>query len=406
MPNHTWEISIAWRYLFSKKGHNAINIVSGVSAAAIAVVTAAMLCVLSVLNGFESLVEDMFSNFDPELRITAAQGKYFCTDDEQIAQLKELDCVQYVSEQIQETALVQYDSHQNPVTLLGIDEKFAQLTQINELIIDGKYATFDGDFERTVIGRGLAITLGLNAHFVGGLHLYAPKRTARVNLMRPDESFNEAFTFMAGVFAVNQVQYDDHYMLVSLPLARQLFDYKENEVTALAIKTNGNINKAQKEIQSLLGEEYIVADRYEQQASFFRIVHIEKLLTALLMIFILLIASFNTISSLSMLILEKQESIHILSHLGANEKQIQRIFLYEGWLISSLGAVCGLIIGLVICLVQEHFGLLKLGNGTDYIISAYPVVVQWADTILVAIIVLSLGYFAALIPSKKIHVTQ
>lgn len=406
MPNHTWEISIAWRYLFSRKGHNAINIVSGVSAAAIAVVTAAMLCILSVLNGFESLVEGMFSNFDPELRITATEGKYFCTDDEQIAKLNDLDCVQLISEQIQETALVQYDSHQTPVILLGTDENFEQLTDIHELIIDGKYETYDGDFERAVIGRGLAITLGLNAHFVGGLHLYAPKRTTRVNLMRADESFNEAFTFMAGVFAVNQVQYDDHYMLVSLPLARQLFNYNENEVTALAIKINGDVKKAQKEIQSLLGEDYIVANRYEQQASFFRIVHIEKLLTALLMVFILLIASFNTISSLSMLIIEKQESIHILSHLGANEKQIQRIFLYEGWLISSLGAISGLVIGLIICLIQEHFGLLKLGNGTDYIISAYPVVVQWIDVLLVAIIVILLGYLAALIPSKKIHTSQ
>lgn len=396
------ESKIAWRYLLSKKGHSAINIVSGVSAAAVAVVTAAMLCVMSVMNGFESLVENMFSEFDAELRITAAEGKYFSTTDPVIQALYTMECVETVSEQVIETALIQYREHRMPATLMGVDSAFQSLTHIDSILTDGQYSVYDGAFERTVMGRGLAIALGVNAHFVGGIHIYAPRRTQRVNMLRPDESFNEGTVFMAGTFAVNQLEYDDHVMLVSTELARSLFEYRVDEVTALGIKTRGNIRDAQKQIQALVGTDYIVANRYEQQADFYRIVRVEKLLTVLLMVFILLIASFNIISSLSMLILDKKESIAILSSIGASKAQIQRIFLYEGWMISSIGAGLGLIIGLVLCVSQEQWGWLTLGNGTEYVISAYPVVVQAADVLLVTVIVLSLGWIAAFIPSRKI----
>lgn len=396
------ESKIAWRYLFSKKGHSAINIVSGVSAAAVAVVTATMLCVMSVMNGFESLVEDMFSEFDPELRITAAEGKYFSTADPAIRALYTLDYVETVSEQVVETALIQYRDHRMPATLMGVDTAFQTLTHIDSILVDGQYSVYDGAFERTVMGRGLALALGVNAHFVGGVHIYAPRRTARVNMLRPDESFNEGTVFMAGTFAVNQLEYDDHVMLVSAELARSLFEYRADEVTALGVKTRGNIDRAQATIRKLLGEDYIVANRYEQQADFYRIVRVEKLLTVLLMVFILLIASFNVISSLSMLILDKKESIAILSSLGADRRQIQRVFRYEGWLISSLGAGLGLLIGLALCLTQEHYGWLTLGNGTEYVIRAYPVAVQTTDVLIVAAIVLTLGWIAAYIPSRKI----
>lgn len=396
------ESKIAWRYLLSKKGHSAINIVSGVSAAAVAVVTAAMLCVMSVMNGFESLVENMFSEFDAELRITAAEGKYFSTADPAIQALYTMEYVETVSEQVIETALIQYREHRMPATLMGVDSAFQSLTHIDSILTDGQYSVYDGAFERTVMGRGLAIALGVNAHFVGGIHIYAPRRTQRVNMLRPDESFNEGTVFMAGTFAVNQLEYDDHVMLVSTELARSLFEYRADEVTALGIKTRGNIRDAQKQIQTLVGTDYIVANRYEQQADFYRIVRVEKLLTVLLMVFILLIASFNIISSLSMLILDKKESIAILSSIGASKAQIQRIFLYEGWMISSIGAGLGLIIGLGLCVSQEQWGWLTLGNGTEYVISAYPVVVQAADVLLVTVIVLSLGWIAAFVPSRKI----
>lgn len=402
------ERHIAWRYIFSKKSHNAINIVSGVSAAAVGVVTAAMVCVLSVMNGFGSLIETMFSQFDPQLRITATTGKSFSIEDEAIQSVIALPCVELVSQTVEETALIRYKEHQLPAHLMGIDDNFQQLTQIDSIITDGTFSVFDGAFERAVLGQGLANQVGINAHFVGGIHVYSPKRTERVNLMRPDESFNEATVFISSTFAVNQVKYDDTYMLISLPLARYLFDYDSVTVTALNLQLSPDVTtrQAKKQIQHILGDNFRVLDRYEQQADFFRILKIEKLLTILLMAFILLIACFNIISSLSMLMIDKKEDIRILNNLGADLPTIRKIFLYEGWLISSLGAVIGLIVGLILSLIQEHFGLIKLGNGTQYVISAYPVQVQGLDILIVAIVVLLLGFVAAWYPVRKLQIDQ
>lgn len=393
------ELHIAWRYLFSKKGHNAINIVSGVSAAAVGVVTAAMVCVLSVMNGFGALVEHMFSEFDPEIRITAAEGKSFQLDTLPVQQALALPFVQATSEVVEEMALVRYKDHQQPARVMGVDSVFQQITHIDTIITDGYFSVFDGAFDRCVMGRGLATQIGVNAHFVGAVHLYAPKRLERVNMLRPDEAFLHEKAFMAGTFAVNQTSYDDQLLLVSLPLARRLFQYDTLTVTALELQldSKGHFSARQMKAQlrECLGEGYVVADRYEQQSDFFRILKIEKLLTALLLAFILLIACFNVIGSLSMLIIDKQDDICILRHLGATPQIIRRIFLCEGWFIIVLGAVFGLVIGLTICLLQQHLGLLKLGSGTDYVISAYPVLVQAVDVLAVAMIVLGMGFLAA-----------
>lgn len=393
------ELHIAWRYLFSKKGHNAINIVSGVSAAAVGVVTAAMVCVLSVMNGFGALVEQMFSEFDPEIRITAAEGKSFQLDTLPVQQALALPFVQATSEVVEEMALVRYKDHQQPARVMGVDSVFQQITHIDTIITDGYFSVFDGAFDRCVMGRGLATQIGVNAHFVGAVHLYAPKRLERVNMLRPDEAFLHEKVFMAGTFAVNQTSYDDQLLLVSLPLARRLFQYDTLTVTALELqldpKGHFSARQMKAQLRECLGEGYVVADRYEQQSDFFRILKIEKLLTALLLAFILLIACFNVIGSLSMLIIDKQDDICILRHLGATPQIIRRIFLCEGWFIIVLGAVFGLVIGLTICLLQQHLGLLKLGSGTDYVISAYPVLVQAVDVLAVAVIVLGMGFLAA-----------
>ena len=397
------EHRIAWRYLFSKKGHNAINIVSGVSAAAVGVVTAAMVCVMSVMNGFGVMVEQLFSQFDPDIRIEAATGKSFRLDPATPASLSSLPSVDMLSESVEETALVYYDDKQMPVQLRGVDTAFAQLTHIDSIITDGKYMVYDGAFERAVLGQGLAWQLGIGAHFVQGMQVYAPKRTGRVNMLRPDESFNRETCFIAGTFAVQQTKYDDALMLVSIHLARRLLDYGDDEVSALLVKVKDgvSIRQAKKELRSVLENDYQILDRYEQQKDFFRILRIEKLLTALLLAFILLIATFNIIGALSMLIIDKQKDIQILSDLGADRKMIRNIFLYEGWLISALGAAVGLVVGMAICLVQEHFGILKMGSGTEYVVSAYPVAVQGTDILIIAAIVLALGAVAAYIPARN-----
>ena len=400
------ESHIAWRYLFSKKGHNAINIVSGISAAAVAVVTAAMICVLSVMNGFGTLVEHMFSEFDPVLLVVPTEGATLRTDTAPIVSLYAREDIEAISMQLEQTALIRYKDHQTPARVMGVDSVFTQTAHIDSIISDGFYSVWDGAFDRATMGRGLAAQIGMNAHFTGALHFYAPQRTGRINMMRPDLSLNHEHAFIAGTFAVNQVEYDDQLVLVSLPLAQRLFDYDEFTATALRIqpKADLKISNLKSQISNILGPGYKVMNRYEQQASFFNILRIEKLLTILLLVFILLIASFNIIGSLSMLIIDKREDIQILSHLGADETTIRRVFLLEGWFISSLGALTGLIIGVLLCLGQQHFGWLKLGSGAEYVISAYPVQVQALDIVLVAVIVLALGFAAAFYPSRKIQI--
>ena len=398
------ELKIAWRYLFAKKQYNAIHIISGISAAAIGVVTAAMVCVLSIMNGFGVIVEQMFSQFDPDIRIEAVNGKSFNDSGSKFESLRQLDGIELISQRIEETALLQFEGKQMPVRLYGVDSTFATLTHIEEIITGGHYEVYDGAFDRAVLGQGLAWHIGIGAQFINPLYLYVPKRTEKVNMLRPDQAFNEEVCFIAGTFAVQQAKYDDEVMLVDIDLTRRLLEYEETEVSSLLIKvqSTSHIKYVEKDIQHLLGDKYKVLNRYEQQADFFRILRVEKLLTTLLLVFILLIASFNIIGSLSMLIIDKQSDIQTLSHLGANSSLIRRIFLFEGWLISTLGAMIGLVIGLAICLIQEHVGILKLGSGTEYIISAYPVAVQAADIFLVAVVVLCLGFLAAWIPAKRI----
>lgn len=400
------ELKIAWRYLFAKKQFNAIHIITAISSAAVGVVTAAMICVLSVMNGFGVMVEQLFSQFDPDLRITAKAGKSFSISEEKKHALLELPCVDLLSESISETALVYFEDKQMPVQLMGVDTSFSALTGIENIITDGHYEVYDGAFDRAVLGQGLAWKLGIGARFIHALQVYAPKREGKVNMLRPDANFNQERCFIAGTFAVNQQKYDDNLMLVDIGLTRRLLDYDSTEVTALQVGVNEaySIKQTKREIAAVLGDGYVLQDRYEQQEDFFRILRVEKLLTALLLIFILLIATFNGIGSLSMLIIDKQQDIRTLSHLGASNQMIRRVFMFEGWLVNSLGAIGGLAIGLGVCLLQEHFGLLKLGNGSEYVLNAYPVAVQGWDIALVSAVVLVLGAVSSWIPARKINV--
>lgn len=402
------ELKIAWRYLFAKKQFNAIHIITAISSAAVGVVTAAMICVLSVMNGFGVMVEQLFSQFDPDLRITAKAGKSFSISEEKKHSLLELPCVDLLSESISETALVYFEDKQMPVQLMGVDTSFSALTGIENIITDGHYEVYDGAFDRAVLGQGLAWKLGIGARFIHGIQVYAPKREGKVNMLRPDANFNQERCFIAGTFAVNQQKYDDNLMLVDIGLTRRLLDYDSTEVTALQVGVNEaySIKQTKREIASVLGDGYVLQDRYEQQEDFFRILRVEKLLTALLLIFILLIATFNGIGSLSMLIIDKQQDIRTLSHLGASDGMIRKVFVLEGWMVNTLGAIGGLIVGLGVCLLQEHFGLLKLGNGSEYVLNAYPVAVQGWDIALVSAVVLVLGAVSSWIPARKINIEK
>jgi ABC-type lipoprotein release transport system permease subunit len=402
----SFSFRIARRYLFSKKSHNAINIISGISAGGVAIGTMALVCVLSVFNGFEGLITDMFSAFDPDLKITLTHGKTFDVNTREFGELRKLKSVAFFTEVVEENALLRYKDKQMPGTIKGVSDEFERMTLIDSIMYDGSFILYDGAFNRSIPGLGVASTLGVGAHFIDPLVIYAPKRSSKINLLRPENSFNQMSTFVSGIFAVKQAQYDEHYVLVSIAFARDLFEYDKNTVSSVELKLTRSANQeeAQKQIQTLLGDKFQVKNRYEQQESFFKIMKIEKWITYLILCFILLIASFNIIGSLSMLIIDKSADIQTMRNLGADNQLIKRIFLFEGWMISGVGALIGIGLGGMLCLLQEHFGLLKLGDG--YVVNAYPVVTNLTDTLLVFVTVLIMGFLAAYYPVKYIRAKQ
>ena len=402
----SFSLRIARRYLFSKKSHNAINIISGISASGVAIGTMALVCVLSVFNGFETLISDMFSAFDPDLKITLAQGKTFNVNSNEFSEIRKLKSVAYFTEVIEENALLRFKDKQMPATIKGVSDDFEKMTRIDSIMYDGEFQLYDGAFERAVPGIGVASILGLGAHFIDPLYIYAPKRTTNINLLRPENSFNQLGTFVSGIFAVQQLQYDDHYVLVSIGLARELFEYDRNTVSAVELKLadGADSDNVQKQIQTIVGDRFQVKNRYQQQESFFKIMKIEKWITYLILCFILLIASFNIIGSLSMLIIDKKADIITLRNLGANNQTIKRIFLFEGWMISAVGAIVGIGLGAGLCLLQEIFGFLKLGSG--YVVEAYPVVTNIMDMLLVFVTVLIMGFLAAYYPVRYIKTKE
>ncbi len=398
----SFSFRIASRYLFSKKSHNAINIISAISALGVSVGTIALVCVLSVLNGFESLLGNLFSAFDPDLKITLVQGKTFDVNENLFGEIRSNSSIISFTEVLEENALLRFKDKQMPASIKGVSMEFKSMTRIDSIMYDGKFELFDGGFEYAVPGIGVATTLGLAPHFIDPLYIYAPKRTSKINPLRPESSFRERGAFISGVFSVQQVQYDEQYVIVSIDLARDLFQYDSTTVSAVELKLaeDANVKNIQKQIQAKLGDTFQVKDRYEQHADFYNIMRIEKWITFLILCFILLIASFNIIGSLSMLIIEKNDDIRTLRDLGADNQLIKRIFLFEGWLIAIVGAVVGIVLGIVICLLQQHFGLIKMGGGS--LVDAYPMVLQFTDVIIVFFTVLLLGFFTAYYPVRYI----
>ncbi len=398
---------VARRYLFSKKSHNAVNVISAISSVGIGLGAMAMVCVMSVFNGIEHLIGDMFSAFDPDLKITAVQGKTFRIDSEDFTILREMSSVAVFTEVIEENALISFKDKHIPATVKGVNENdFRAMTHIDSILYDGEFILYDGGFERIVVGIGVAGSLGLGAYFLDPVYLYAPKRTSRINTLRPENSFNRVPTFVSGIFMVQQLEYDENYVLISLNRARELFEYDEETVSALELKLTDDSNHEQvkKDIQNLLGKGYSVKDRYEQQESFFRIMKMEKWMTYLILSFILLIASFNIIGSLSMLIIDKKEDIETLRKLGAANSLIKRIFLFEGWLISLVGALGGILTGTLLCILQQHFGFLKMGNSS--ITEAYPVITNFTDVVIVLLTVILMGFIAAWYPVKYVSIKK
>ena len=397
---------IAKRYLFSKKSHNAINVISGVSVCGVALATLALVCTLSVFNGFQDLVTTMFTAFDPELKITAVSGKVFDAQDDRIQSLKQMPEVEVFSESLEDNVMVQYKDRQAMAVIKGVEDNFSQLTAIDSILYGrGEMVLHDEVVAYAIPGIELVSILGTGVRFLDPLEIYAPKRGSKINVASPASSFNSDYLHSSGlVFAVNQQKYDASYILTSLKFARDLFQY-DTEVSSieLKLKEGANINKVQGRIASMLGKDFQVLNRYEQQADTYRIMEVEKLISYLFLTFILLIACFNVIGSLSMLIIDKRTDVVTLRNLGANDETIKRIFLLEGCLISFLGALIGVVLGVALCLVQQEFGLISLGSGDSagaFVVDAYPVNVQLTDVLLVLLTVLVISFFSVQYPVR------
>ena len=393
---------IARRYLFSKKKHNAVNIISGISVCGVALATLAMVCTLSVFNGFQDMVAGFFTAFDPELKITVREGKVFRPDTEALKRVHALPEIDVWSETLEENAMVQYKDRQLMAVIKGVEDNFEQLTSIDSLLYGaGRFVLKDDVVEYGILGIDLMSQLGTGIQFVDPLQVYAPKRDVRVNLANPAAAFTREYLFSPGtVFVVNQEKYDAHYIVTSLGFARRLFHY-DTEVTAieLKLKTGSDVSAVKKKITAMLGEEFKVRDRYEQQADVFRIMEIEKLISYLFLTFILAITCFNVIGSLSMLILDKREDVDTLRNLGADDRLIVRIFLFEGRLISVFGAVGGILLGLLLCFAQQQFGFISLGEGNGaFLVDAYPVSVHVMDVLMVFATVLVVGSLSVWYP--------
>ena len=394
---------IARRYLFSKKSHNAINVISAISVCGVALATLALVCTLSVFNGFQDLVASFFTAFDPELKITAVRGKVFDGQDPRVLALKQLPEVAVYSESLEDNAMVQYQGRQAMAVIKGVEDNFDRLTPIDSILFGrGSLTLHDEVVDYAIPGIQLLSALGSGIRFLDPLEIYAPKRGAKVNVANPSTAFVSGNLFSSGlVFAVNQEKYDASYILTSLAFARRLFQY-DTEVSSvnLRLKPDADIDAVKRKLQDRLGEEFRVQDRYEQQADTYRIMRVEKLISYLFLTFILVIACFNVIGSLSMLIIDKREDVVTLRNLGADDNQIVRIFLFEGRMISFFGAFIGVVSGLLLCWIQQTFGLIRLGSSGSFVVDAYPVSVEAMDVIIVFVTVLLVGFLSEWYPVR------
>ena len=402
-----YRIFIAWRYLFSRKSHHAINIISGISACGVAIATLAMVCTLSVFNGFQGLVADLFTDFDPELKVTLAEGRTVAADDPALQALRSRDDVLVATDCLEDKALVLAGDKQVVVTLKGVDDTFLRQANLQQLLypeMDDAVVLHADVLEYGLMGVQLAIQLGLRADFDTPIQVYAPKRGERVNMANPMSSFNRDELISPGcVFQVKQAKYDANYILVSLGFARRLFDQRGRvSQVELRMKPGTSLSRARRDIARQLGPRFVVRDRYEQQADVFRIMKIEKLIAYLFLTFILLVASFNIVGSLTMLMIDKQQDIQTLRNLGATPRDVRRIFVLEGNLISLLGALVGLVLGVLLCWVQQHYGVLSMGRSEGaFIVESYPVVVKAWDLVLIFLTVLAVSALVVWYPVKK-----
>ena len=393
---------IAKRYLISRKSRNIINIISGVSVIGVMVGTAALIVVLSVFNGFEGLVISLYNSFDPDIKITLHEGKTFSAADLSAESLKKISGVKYVTETLEENALLRYRDRQYIATIKGVGVDFPVMTRLDSMMKDGELLLQRGDTPFAVLGQGVAYYLSLGVHDAfAPLNLYIPKRGKEVSL-NPEEAFNHATVFPSGIFGIQQ-DFDAKYVLLPIGFTRELLSYTDQSTALeLGLAPGADRENVRKQVKQIAGERFDVLDRFQQHELLYKIMKSEKWAVYLILTLILLIATFNIIGSLTMLIIDKKQDISILHSLGASSQAIRTIFLFEGLLISMVGAVLGMITGFSLCLLQQRFHLVKLGGSGSFVIDSYPVQMQMMDFVYVFLTVFIIGLTAAWYPAKRL----
>lgn len=390
------------RYLFSKKSTNAINIISFISMVGVMVATMALVIVLSVFNGFHDMVAGFFSQFDPQIEVVPAKGKYAPADHPSLDKIRQFPEVAVATASVVDQGLVMFNGQQSMVMIKGVEDNFVQQAHLPQILFgDGNFDLHAADLQYGVLGIRLAQTLGTGARWDGYMHVYAPRREGQLDLSNPLDGFVEDSLLSPGVvFCVQQQKYDRNYIITSIGFARNLFGC-DGELTSLAIKLKpgSDLDVVKQRMKDVCGEEFKVLDRYEQQADTFSIMQVEKLIAYIFLSFILFVACFNIVSSLSMLIIDKQEDVKTLSALGASNKLISRIFLYEGRLITLIGAIIGITIGLLLCWIQQEYGIVRLGSSSgSFVVDSYPVSVHYDDVAIIFVTVLVVGSLASWYP--------
>jgi ABC-type lipoprotein release transport system permease subunit len=397
-------LSIARRYLFAKKSQNVINVISLISMLGVLTASMALLVVLSVFNGLHGFVGGLYGNFDPDLKIVPASGKVVSLDSIQVDAIRHLDGVELVSSTLENQALLKFDKRKAPALVMGVDSIFNRISNIDSIIVDGEYQVKYKKDNRGVIGAILADQLALRMNFVSPLVMYVPKRTGRVNMMAPQNAFKKEYINPSGIFMVRQAEYDSQYLIINIDQARRLFEYDSSVISSLFVKLKDpyQADDVKQEIEQLVAGQMKVLNREEQHSSFYKVMKVEKLMAYLILSFILAIAAFNVIGTMSMLIYEKKESIFTLKSMGGTQKLITRIFLIEGLLISLLGVIIGLVLGVILVSIQEYFGVIKFYGSGSFLVDAYPVKLVWKDVLLVLSTVCVIAYLAAWYPVKVI----
>ena len=390
---------IAKRYLFAKKSRNAINVISGVSVAGVAVGTMALIIILSVFNGLELMVTSIFNTFDPDLKITAAEGKTFSPDAVKLEMLLKVDGISCYSMTLEENALLKYGDKQFIGTIKGVDENYVRVTDIDSSMWEGEFIlSSENDRPWAIPGIGVAQYLGIRINFITPLFIYVPRVSAGTTI-DPGDAFNRKYVFPSGIFQIEQT-YDSKYVYLPISFVRELIQ-NENGVSSIEIKFTEDADAVRtgRTVKNLFGKEYLVRNRYEQQEIFYKVMRSERLAIFFILTLIIVIASFNIVGSLTMLIIEKERDIEILRSLGADNNLIRKIFLFEGWLISIIGAAAGMILGFIVCWLQQTYGIVRL-NSTTLILDAYPVLMKIKDFIIVPATVLLIGFWAAWYPVR------